>query len=110
MFLYVLLSLFVLKKVESSQENDRLASLEAVDAAEGCRFADLPEVSEISTCFFSSLRFHRVETSFISYGSIIIKHHVLRSQVGTLWPVSAAVRPRVAAQRRRCSSQFVSVL
>ena len=51
MFLYVFLSLFVLKKVDSSQENVRRASVEAVDAAEGCRSAGLPEVSEISICF-----------------------------------------------------------
>ena len=46
MFLYVFLSLFVLKKVESSQENVRRMSGRAVDAAEDCGFADFPEVSE----------------------------------------------------------------
>ena len=51
MFLYVLLSFFVFKKVDPSQENVRRMSREAVIAAKGCGFADFPEVSEIPFYF-----------------------------------------------------------
>ena len=51
MFLYVLLSFFVFKKVDPSQENVWRTSREAVIAAKDCGFADFSEVSEIPIYF-----------------------------------------------------------
>ena len=50
-FLYVLLSFFVFKKVDPSQENVWRTSREAVIAAKDCGFADFSEVSEIPIYF-----------------------------------------------------------
>ena len=51
--------------------------------------------------FFFSLLIYGVETSSNCYGLIVIKHHVLLSQVETFWAASAAGRSRVAVQRSR---------
>ena len=76
---------------------------------EGLRIRWFSGGERVFLLVFSSLLVYEVETSFISHGSIVIKHHVLFSQVGQLCAVSAAARSRVAVQHHRCSSQFVSV-